>query len=1007
MGKHPGTSSSSLFVPLFCFLVSSVVGQQQGSLHVVAAAQEGAPVPVPVRVGVILNWASPVSRRRRTGIEMAVEDYYAAHPGSPAKVELHFRDSSGDVVGAASAAVDLIKNAQVQAIIGPQTSSEAEFVAHLGSRAHVPVLSYSATSPSLSPSQTPFFIRTAANDSLQALPLAAFLAAFGWRAVAVVHEDSPYGAGILPALADALVSASGGSGSAAAITHRAALPVDAGNDRLDAVLRALASAPTRVVIVHARYALAARLFARAWEAGMVSEGYVWVATDGVGSFVDSLSQEDLEAMQGVVSVRPQVKRTREVRNFAARFRARFRHDNPDLDDEHVVHDESTVMRLWSYDTAWAIAAAADEAVGSSAFQPTPPQPDLDWVGVSATGARLLKALVDTRFDGMAGKFKLVDGQLQVAAYEVVNVVGRGTRTVGLWMPPESSSGSKLLKLKHILWPGDTLSTPKGWTPASHNGMPVLRVAVPVKRGFKQFVGVDPKNSSRITGYCIDVFDEVMRSLAYPVAYRYVPFPDSSDSYDKLVDLVRREEADVVVGDVTITASRMDNGVDYTMPFTESGWAMVVAVREDAGSACMWVFLQPLTTSLWLASFAFFCFTGFVVWVLEHRVNDKFRGTPTQQFGLIFYFAFSTLVFSHKEKLVNNLSRLVVIVWVFVVLILTSSYTASLTSMLTVQKLQPMVTDVRELQRRGHYIGYQEGTFIEPLLKKMGFDERRMKKYSTEGQYAEALSRGSANGGVAAVFDEIPYLKLFLSQYCDGYMMVGPVYKTDGFGFVFPRASPMVADVSREILRLAEGDKMARIEKAWFGEPEDGACRGSSSSAAAVGSSSSSNLSFESFGGLFLITGLVSSLTLLLYLATFAYRERGEVRVVEAQAEAAGHFGYRSALIRRMCAWLQHYDRKEKDLKSRTFKTSNDESLRNGSEFAGQTPRRIAEGSRNGRGDVSQMPMAGEEENAMGRGSPVSSHMNTGSSPVGTTEWVIGESSEQRMAGAAASEITAS
>ncbi|PNT69242.1 hypothetical protein BRADI_3g51890v3 [Brachypodium distachyon] len=648
MGKHPGTSSSSLFVPLFCFLVSSVVGQQQGSLHVVAAAQEGAPVPVPVRVGVILNWASPVSRRRRTGIEMAVEDYYAAHPGSPAKVELHFRDSSGDVVGAASAAVDLIKNAQVQAIIGPQTSSEAEFVAHLGSRAHVPVLSYSATSPSLSPSQTPFFIRTAANDSLQALPLAAFLAAFGWRAVAVVHEDSPYGAGILPALADALVSASGGSGSAAAITHRAALPVDAGNDRLDAVLRALASAPTRVVIVHARYALAARLFARAWEAGMVSEGYVWVATDGVGSFVDSLSQEDLEAMQGVVSVRPQVKRTREVRNFAARFRARFRHDNPDLDDEHVVHDESTVMRLWSYDTAWAIAAAADEAVGSSAFQPTPPQPDLDWVGVSATGARLLKALVDTRFDGMAGKFKLVDGQLQVAAYEVVNVVGRGTRTVGLWMPPESSSGSKLLKLKHILWPGDTLSTPKGWTPASHNGMPVLRVAVPVKRGFKQFVGVDPKNSSRITGYCIDVFDEVMRSLAYPVAYRYVPFPDSSDSYDKLVDLVRREEADVVVGDVTITASRMDNGVDYTMPFTESGWAMVVAVREDAGSACMWVFLQPLTTSLWLASFAFFCFTGFVVWVLEHRVNDKFRGTPTQQFGLIFYFAFSTLVFSHRE-----------------------------------------------------------------------------------------------------------------------------------------------------------------------------------------------------------------------------------------------------------------------------------------------------------------------------------------------------------------------
>jgi hypothetical protein len=62
--------------------------------------------------------------------------------------------------------------------------------------------------------------------------------------------------------------------------------------------------------------------------------------------------------------------------------------------------------------------------------------------------------------------------------------------------------------------------------------------------------------------------------------------------------------------------------------------------------------------------------------------------------------------SAEEKLESNLSRFVVIIWVFVVLILTSSYTASLTSMLTVQKLQPAVTDVRELQRTGAFVEYQ-------------------------------------------------------------------------------------------------------------------------------------------------------------------------------------------------------------------------------------------------------------------------------------------------------------
>lgn len=142
--------------------------------------------------------------------------------------------------------------------------------------------------------------------------------------------------------------------------------------------------------------------------------------------------------------------------------------------------------------------------------------------------------------------------------------------------------------------------------------------------------------------------------------------------------------------------------------------------------------------------------------------------------------------------------------------------------------------------------------------------------------------------------------------------------------------------------------------------------------------------------------------LLLYLATFAYRERDELRAAEAEAkaEAASGSGSRSASVRRMRAWLQHYDRK--DLKSPTFKTWNDDSLRNGSEFAGRTPRWNAESPRNG------TPIAGEEEHAMGGRSPlsvyISSEMNTSSPPEGTPVSVMGESFEQRIEGAAASEM---
>ncbi|KAF8779268.1 hypothetical protein HU200_002949 [Digitaria exilis] len=831
---------------------------------------------------------------------MAVEDYYSVHPSSATKVELHFRHSpgDGDAVAAISAAEDLVTSEQVHAMIGPQTPADVEFVATVGSRARVPVLSYSATAPPMSPSGTPFLLRTCADDSFLAAPIADILAGLAWRQVVLVHEESRVGTGIVPALADAFRDVG------VSIAGRAAVPVDASGDRLDAVLYRVKSKTTRVFVVHMSWSLALRAFHAAKKADMMSQGYVWISTGGQWG-EDRLRAEDIDAMQGVLMVRPHVLPTIQAANFAALFKARL---NQEKAGSQAIHGP-TVPMLWAYDTAWAVAAAAEAAA----------------ISMTAMWERLLRAVLDTTFDGLAGRFKLVDRQLQMPAYEVVNIVADGTRTVGFWTEhsrvSEDTNPRSPKGLKQIIWPGakSPSRVPKGWA-VSPSGRDLV-VVVPVKHGFNQFVDVSSDQSTngrpRITGYCIDVFDAVIKSLPYPVSYQYVPFNGSSDSYDQLVRLVPQQKADVVVGDVTITSSRMGE-VDYTMPFAESGWSMVVALQTGTRTS-MFFFLKPLTASLWLASFAFFVFTGFVVWVLEHRINPEFRGTPLQQLGLIFYYAFSTLVFAHREKLESNLSRFVVIIWVFVVLILTSSYTASLTSMLTVQQLQPAVTDVKELIRRGDYIGYQEGSFVPSELKKMKLDESKLRSYSTPDQYAEALSKGSAHGGVAAIFDEIRYLKLFLSQYCDGYAMVGPIYKDAGFGFVFPKGSPMAPDVSRSIVSLTEGDEMALIERKWFGDP--GSCDSQGSGVAAA------SLSSWSFSGLFLVTGVASGLMLVVYLATFVYRERNELRAAEPGA------GIMS--LRRLRAWLQHYDRK--DTRSRSFMGLNDDgSLRNNGVDANKT-----------------------------------------------------------------------
>ncbi|KAF5787882.1 putative periplasmic binding protein-like I [Helianthus annuus] len=139
--------------------------------------------------------------------------------------------------------------------------------------------------------------------------------------------------------------------------------------------------------------------------------------------------------------------------------------------------------------------------------------------------------------------------------------------------------------------------------------------------------------------------------------------------------------------------------------------------------------------------------------------------------------------SYTDFLISNLSRFVVIVWVLVVLVLTSSYTASLTSMLTVEQLRPTHTDIDQIRRNGESVGYQKGSFVVGILKSIGFDDAKLKSYSTFEEYDRALQAGSRKGGVSAIMDELPYIRLFLAVYCNNYTMTNATYRTVGFGFV--------------------------------------------------------------------------------------------------------------------------------------------------------------------------------------------------------------------------------
>lgn len=132
---------------------------------------------------------------------------------------------------------------------------------------------------------------------------------------------------------------------------------------------------------------------------------------------------------------------------------------------------------------------------------------------------------------------------------------------------------------------------------------------------------------------------------------------------------------------------------------------------------------------------------------------------------------------------STLGRLVLMIWLFVVLIINSSYTANLTSILTVQQLSSPIKGIDSLRTGDDPIGYQEGSFAEYYLsEELNISKSRLVPLRSPEEYAAALKRGPDKGGVAAVVDEHPYVELFLSSHCT-FKVVGQEFTKGGWGFV--------------------------------------------------------------------------------------------------------------------------------------------------------------------------------------------------------------------------------
>ncbi|KAL5803001.1 hypothetical protein ACOSQ4_031306 [Xanthoceras sorbifolium] len=789
-------------------------------------------------VGAIVDQSCRNGKEAKVAMDIAIKDVYHKLNHS---FYLHTINSERSPILSAFAAKDLINKQKVQAIIGPQTWEEAQLVADIGNRAHVPVLSLADATPPWAADRWPFLVQAAPNSFIQMKAIAAIIESWEWHRVTVIYEDTESStAGIIPHLYDALRN------SSVEIANLLPLPPyhisrevlgrlfsqNVSSSSMTEELEMIKRGQCRVILVNLSLPLSTKLFERATEMEMMQKDYVWIATDAFTNLVHSVNASSISSMQQIVGVKSYFpKNEPHFPYFFKRFRKRFFSEFPD-EDNH----EPGIYAVQAYDAVWTVCQAMIE----SNYQE----------------GKLLHTILGSKFQGLNGKIEFIDRKLApLRTFQIINVVGKSYSTLGYWsdafkfskrVDGKVANNSSMKSLVPVLWPGFSLTTPRGW--AIPTEAHPLRIGVPNGSVFEEFLTVSRESGDSFGGYVIDLFHLTVQNLPYFLPYKFFRF---NDAYDDLVRQIYLKKFDAVVGDVTIVSKRFEYA-EFTQPYTQPGMVMIVPVRKLTTNKAL-LFMKPFTKGMWVLTGVITIYNGFVIWLIERKYSSELRGSALDQIGTLIWLSFSTLFYLHGEKLHSNLSRMAMVVWLVVALVLTQTYTANLSSILTIQKLEPTVTNIETLQNSNSMVGCCNGSFLSTyLVDVVNFKRNNIKKYSSANEFAEALRTKE----IAAVFLEVPLAKLFVAKYCKEFIIAGPTFKVGGFGFVFPRGSELIPDINKSLLNLSETGNLRNLENQML---EREKCEEEDSD-----DQETSSISFTSYWVLFLVTGATSTVALMVY-----------------------------------------------------------------------------------------------------------------------------------------------
>ena len=305
------------------------------------------------------------------------------------------------------------------------------------------------------------------------------------------------------------------------------------------------------------------------------------------------------------------------------------------------------------------------------------------------------------------------------------------------------------------------------------------------------------------GLSISLWESLAQQLDIDFRYEQATLAD-------MVEGVADGRYDASIAATTITHER-ELLVDFSHPFYTTGYGIVVPhIRSD-----WWSLLSRLTSMAFLQAvgclIVLLTFVGFCFWLAERRKNNKEFRPGIQGVGDGFWFSAVTMTTTGYGDMAPRTwaGRIVGLVWMFTALIITSTFTGTIASSLTAERLEQLVEGPGDLF--GISTGSIENSASDSWLSSFGLDFVR---YQSVQQGLEAV----ASGDVRSFVYDRPLLRYLVDNtYADSIELVPGTFGRQDYGIALPSGSEFREPLNRVLLAYLASDEWSALQRRWLGD----------------------------------------------------------------------------------------------------------------------------------------------------------------------------------------------